>query len=197
MLDSSNIYPNISANLVDIYESDMMINPKINNNNNKTPNITEPTDDTPDIQEQETSQQKTQPQPQQEIKKTGKFDFNEYVQSTKAKIKKAQSLEQLPTETKQKTQNTEQLKKTKQISQSRESLIWWKTPISGESTSKCEKDPNDLYNVITQKERERYYVKTPEKGYNVPLLKDSKRRRRAILQRKARDSYFTGFDQGT
>ena len=175
----------------------MMINPKINNNNNKTPNITEPTDDTPDIQEQETSQQKTQPQPQQEIQKTGKFDFNEYVQSTKAKIKKAQSLEQLPTETKQKTQNTEQLKKTKQISQSRESLIWWKTPISGESTPKCEKDSNELYNVITQKERERYYEKTPEKGYNVPLLKDSERRRRALLRRRAQDSYFTDFDQGT
>ena len=68
------------------------------------------------------------------------------------KAQKAQGLEQLPTETKQTKQNTEQLKKTKQISQSKESLIWWKTPISGESTPKCEKDPNELYNVITQTE---------------------------------------------
>ena len=89
------------------------------------PNITEPTDDTPDIQEQETEdtrdiqeqetddtpdiqeQETSQPQPQ-EIKKTQKFDFNEYLQLTTAKIKKAQSLQQLPTETKQtKKNNTE------------------------------------------------------------------------------------------
>ena len=55
-----------------------------------------------DIQEQETSQ----PQPQ-EIKKTQKFDYNEYLQLTTAKIKKAQSLQQLPTETKKKNNNTE------------------------------------------------------------------------------------------
>ena len=92
---------------------------------------------------------------------------------------------------------TEQLKKSRHMSQSKESLIWWKTPIQGESTTKCEKDPNELYNTITPKDRERYYGKTPEKGYNIPLLKDSERRRRALLRRWARDSCCTDFDQGT
>ena len=110
---------------------------------------------------------------------------------------KAQSLETIPKETIQQTQNTEQFKKTRHLTNSKESLIWWKTPISGESTPKCEIDPNELYNIITQKERERFYEKTPEEGYNVPLLKDSERRRRAILRRRARDSSSTGFDQGT
>ena len=69
--------------------------------------------------------------------------------------------------------------------------------MSSESTPQCEKDSNETYNVITQTERERYHEKTPGKGYNVPLLKDSERRRRAILGRKAQDSPFTDFNQGT
>ena len=64
-----------------------------------------------------------------------------------------------------------------------------KNPHSGlESIAKCEKDPNELYNIITPKERERYYEKTPEKGYNIPLLKDSERTRGAILRGRAQDS---------
>ena len=181
--------------------------------------------DTPEIQEQEqeTVQQQTQPQPQGEIQetrkvsddtseireetqdmqseleqqRTRKFNFAEFVGSTKPKMTKAQSLETIPTETIQKTQNNEQLKNTRHLTHSKESLIWWKTPISGKSTPKCEIDPNELYNIITQKERERFYEKTPEKGYNVPLLKDSERRRRAILRRRARDSSSTGFNQDT
>ena len=113
------------------------------------------------------------------------------------RLKKAQSLEQISTETKQKTQNTELSQKNRQISQSKESLIWWKSPVQGEKIPKWEKDPNELYNIITPKERNKYYEKTPEEGYNVPLLKDSERRRRGLLRRRARDSAYTGFDQGT
>ena len=70
-------------------------------------------------------------------------------------------------------------------------------PLQGEKTPKWEKDPHELYNIITPKEREKYYEQTPEEGYNVPLLKDSERRKRNLLRRRARDSSYTDFDQGT
>ena len=69
--------------------------------------ITELPDDTPEIQkqEQEISQQKTQPQPQQEIQKTRKFDFNDFVQSMTAKIKKSTKFRTITN--RNKTKNTE------------------------------------------------------------------------------------------
>ena len=118
------------------------------------PNITEPTDDTPDIQEQETkdtqdiqeqetddtpeiqqqeqetSQQKTQPQTREETQETRQFKFYKFIRRSTppTQIKKTQSLEQISTDTEKKAQNIELSQKHQQTSLSKESLIWWPTP---------------------------------------------------------------------
>ena len=60
------------------------------------------------------------------------------------------------------------------MSQSKESLIWWKNPIQGEKRPKWEKTPNDLYNIITQEEREKYYKKQYKKDIQYPCSKTMK-----------------------
>ena len=57
------------------------------------------------------------------------------------------------------------------MSQSKESLIWWKSPIHGEKLPKWEKNPNDLYNIITQEEREKHHEKNQKKDMQYPCSK--------------------------
>ena len=79
-------------------------------------------------------------------------------------------------------QQKQNYKKKKLLSQSKESLIWWQSPVDGEKHPKWEKNPNELYNLITQEEK--------EEGYETPLLKDSERRRQSLLRRRATDPSF-------
>ena len=52
------------------------------------------------------------------------------------------------------------------MSQSKESLIWWQSPVDGEKHPKWEKNPNELYNLITQEEK--------EEGYETPCSKTAR-----------------------